>query len=282
MDYLVSIDNVPYYRWQTELLIESFKMHNLEDNLLVAITHNEEPQPDHYLCNIFDHKRKILHSEYIVKQSRKFVPLRTIYSVLCALQQDRLKFPFCLLFPDMILHKPIESEEEDVTFHTNYESTVKNHIHAELSQIREERAGVELPDSLPLGDVIVFGEKITEEFFLRALHRGMALIQEHGTHKFDITNAVLLVTLYEHLGAVGVRGKVMESTLLHSELHNFINYRFGLPPVFNKLDYSHPTFNRGNPYRTLLEHNPSAATGYVHEVIKSYLGHAQDEWGKRK
>ena len=41
MNYFTSIKNNYYFSWQIELLIESFKKHNIEDQLFISLDNNE-------------------------------------------------------------------------------------------------------------------------------------------------------------------------------------------------------------------------------------------------
>ena len=41
MNYFVNSENHPYYHWQLELLIESFKYNKCEESLLITVAEND-------------------------------------------------------------------------------------------------------------------------------------------------------------------------------------------------------------------------------------------------
>ena len=101
----------------------------------------------------------------------------------------------------------------------------------------------------------------------------MKLLKDRGP-KFPCERAAWEMAMAESFQHFGIRGKFMSASLLHGEENiNFIHYNNGIPPVFNKrfYNFSHGTFFSGmGPYETLLEHNPSVNTNFLHQVIRSY------------
>lgn len=55
MDFLVVAEDIPYYQWQIELLIESFKIQGLENKLIIYLVKTNE-SVDAIKINIDDHK----------------------------------------------------------------------------------------------------------------------------------------------------------------------------------------------------------------------------------
>jgi hypothetical protein len=127
MQYFVSAEKNSYFYWQLELLIESFKNHNLQDKLVVALADSEDGEklvPKNISkINCFLHKNwgKNLNYRYI----NKFLSLDV------ARKSGLIKPPFVVIEPDMILLNPInikQSEEIDVLFSTFEQNNLKNYI----------------------------------------------------------------------------------------------------------------------------------------------------------
>ena len=79
MKYFVSIENTSYFYWQIELLIQSFKMHGLENDLIISIADNQIPKNNMYFKNLIKHKN--LYSHENVGKERNYLPLNRIYSL---------------------------------------------------------------------------------------------------------------------------------------------------------------------------------------------------------
>jgi hypothetical protein len=66
----------------------------------------------------------------------------------------------------------------------------------------------------------------------------------------------------------------MSASLLHEDANlNFIHYKNGIPPVFHKKFYKYENgmfYGDLGPYETILEHNPTVNTNFMHQVIRSY------------
>lgn len=94
MDYFVNIENTPYFHWQVDLLIESFKKHNLQDNLVIGmeIGKQEKSLPE-FQQNLTNHSRKYAYENSAVG----------MYGLL---EQRLLQQPFMCLPPDCVLYKP--------------------------------------------------------------------------------------------------------------------------------------------------------------------------------
>ena len=52
MDYFVSAEDTVYHHWQLELLIESFKLSNLADKLVIAVAQNDDDKPIDFTANL--------------------------------------------------------------------------------------------------------------------------------------------------------------------------------------------------------------------------------------
>jgi len=280
MQYFVSIENTPYHHWQVELLIESFKMQKLEDQLVIGVAKNDDSRGI-WSKNITAHKNKFLHEN--VGRDRKYLPLNKTFAVIIALENGLLKQPFAMIHPDMILQNPLDFKEDtthNLIFDYSEDENLKDKLESEILRIKSD-IGLS-KDSvpwIPLGDVIAFLKDIPTAFFYRVGVRMEKLLDEYGPEKWAERGAWIL-TMYDYLARISGMAKKMETSLLHDTPEiNFIHYKFGLPPVFHKkyfaYDYQGTIFTIGNddPMEALLEQNPTSNTDFVQKVVRSYKKH---------
>jgi len=272
MDFFVSIENTPYFHWQTELLIESFKMHGMEDNLVIAIAENDEPNYANFTKNLLSHERKF------------FLPnfgkhLNRFRSMMAALENDFISLPFTLIHPDMVLVKPFDLPKDcSVLFSSELfdpiiAERIEPHIQGVIKQTGFERDFV--PGIIPLGDVLCFAN-VKEDFLNQMLTRTSELLEKHG-EDWNVAKAGITLAMYDFLNlnrGYTYRPEPLESSLLHEEVANFIHYKHGLPPAFSKLHYAYetPLTFAADPFHMLLENNPTENTGYMQKVVRAYQG----------
>lgn len=95
MHYLTHIETSPYMIWQTTLLHQSLKCHNLGDSLVVAYSGAKPPFPR---CFPVRHVGKDWGSVPITKQ----------YAALEAVKTGQVQQPFVLLDPDTFVVSPVQ------------------------------------------------------------------------------------------------------------------------------------------------------------------------------
>ena len=66
MDFLVIAEDIPYYQWQIELLIESFKLQGLQDKLIIYLVRTTE-SVDAIKININKHENVIYYNSESLK-----------------------------------------------------------------------------------------------------------------------------------------------------------------------------------------------------------------------
>jgi len=108
MRYFVSIEKTPYFIWQIELLIESFKNFGLEKQLTIAIA-DSDAGGKHIPKNIAECD-VILHENWTKNFNYKYV--NKYLSLDLARRIRRIKPPFVVMESDMILLKPFEDKKE--------------------------------------------------------------------------------------------------------------------------------------------------------------------------
>lgn len=259
MNYFVSIDNTFYFHWQIELLIQSFKLLGIEDQLCIAIAENDGLSAQSHVKNLMLHENKFIHDNY--GKENGFLPLNKFYSLLVAIKCNYLTPPVAIIHPDMVLLKPIEEEDEDICFHPDEDifDNTKVIIEDYLNQLTEES---KLPD-IPVGNVFVL-KSLNEDFALRAL--------QHA-HVFNEEKAAWTAAFYDFLDKFSYRGVIYESTLLHDNVDtNIIHYGNGLPPDFTKKFFTANSINivSQGPFETLSQLDYSTNLKKINQIIKSY------------
>jgi hypothetical protein len=118
MNYFVSINNSLYYHWQIELLIESFKIYDLEKNLYIFLANGQYKDEVPKNCkNLINHKNVFKH-EYFGANTNELVALHK------CIDEKIIEYPFVFMHPSTILKSPLNkyNKEYDVVLDYNYES----------------------------------------------------------------------------------------------------------------------------------------------------------------
>jgi len=276
MDYFVSLEQTPFSQWQLELLIESFKKHNLQDSLVVSIAKSEgDPVNPEFIYNTFNHKRIIGHQN--VGKSRGFERLNVFYGISWALKEGLLKEPFFVMPLDSVLYS-------QPTDHPDYPAISYQIDPFFTPELVVENTGKlfdkkDLEENWPsIGDTMFFN-KFPEIFFDQVIELTEKLVfrQLKESGKFwNLTDRLALnLKVQEYVGKVPILGAYdYESDMLSNFPKNFIHYDKGFMPIFHKemFSYTPPDYiSLGNPFRVLSENYPSGAFHYMSNLAKSYL-----------
>lgn len=278
MQYFVSIENTPYFHWQVDLLIESFKMANLEDKLVISVANNQDNfRFKTYGKNLDVHQPSFSHDNF--GKELGYLPLNKIRAIAAAMEHKILAQPFAVIHSDMVLREPIKVDGKSTFyFDTCVEPDAETKwtvLEPRITQIiqnfgltREAAA-----KWLPLGDILVF-QAMPENFVYRWLERTMEIVREKHVTAFSPEKDGLILALYDFLGRnLFYQGKPFQSNLLERNASNFIHFKHGIPPVFNKRNYLHlgSGLAGDDPLDIILSHNPTPNTDWLQKVVKSYF-----------
>ena len=262
MKYFVSIENTEYFRWQAELLIESFNLIGLEDDLIIAVAESELTG-DKYHYNLNNHKNKFLHENVGLKQG--LITLNKIFSLYVAATSGLLGDEFTVLHPDMLIVRPMASEKESVVFAP--EETPEDEI---LKKARENR---EIPDWMSgMGKTMVFKDFPTE--FFKTVLQMMCWLKDVYGSEWDVQRGAWMSSAMCDSKITFQQSQFLEMPLLVEVPTNcpIIHYRHGITPYFNKRNYKNNIVLSSNPdplYAMSLV-NPNSNTNYLINIIKSY------------
>ncbi len=286
MDYIVSAEDTPYYHWQLELLIQSFKLHGLEDSLLIALANREVPRTPDFTRLLSKHKRIMTHEN--MGRKRGYAYLNKPYAVSTALGKGELKAPFAVIEPDMLLFKPIQPEQEPISFQIKEQfSFEKVQEHANIRKHIKD-ATFEKSETLwlPLGSVYVFGD-VPYDLFSRVVSWAEVLAFECFKKEAEkkkpveywkyLERAGWVLGLLNYIGFTPYKGThTYEMSLMdHNIQHNFIHYTNGMPPTFSKhmFKYEPPDYISGGttPFEAMLQETPTTVSLYMHQLVQSYI-----------
>lgn len=281
MEYFVSVENTPYYHWQLELLIESFKKNNCENELLIALAKADSPLQAAFCRNLLNHERIYGHEN--VGNLRGFSPLNQLYSLVWSVQFGKLNQPFAWIQPDMVLKHRLSLDlgnYPEVIFAPDpfftFEEAASN-VGPFWDWANTTKAEIETR-WVPIGPLMIFNN-IPVTVFERAvtLCEALALRQLDTNNKiWEHTHRLAwAINLSDYLGQLSLRGDYnFTSTMLDGGDSPFIDYSHGMPPVFNKVmfQYKPPVYSSlGDPFKILAENSPTPNSFFISELAKANL-----------
>lgn len=249
MDYFVVAENKPYHHWQLELLIESFKLHNLQDKLFIVLQESKEPPFADFTYNLSTIKR-ILH-----------VPTdcHPVAALIYALNNKLIEQQFAIFHPDMLLHKPLPESDKNLVLQLGPATDGNKDIARYI--VEKKRFNVDVKDIwVPVGDLKICNLPVA--FFDRLLY----------WNGVDAT-AAWQYAILEYYGHIYIEGSYdFVSTLAENDPKAVIHYSQGLPPVFAKQMFTYKDgFAQGDLFETILQNGHTKAMVYMQDVAKSYL-----------
>jgi hypothetical protein len=253
MDYFVSINCDFYHYWQTELLIESFKRHNLQDKLLIAID-GTGGTIDSCPKSLANHGRKFVFTN---DQSSRHA--NKLYSIIVALSNHLLSSPFAWIHPDMVLFTPLKDEDcsENLIYHPTEDDP----------ELRESLNYQNLP-WMTIDGVAVFRD-MPQMFFKKTFHH---LIQaEKQFEGRQLAKYAWTKTIMDYIGLIDIQARQMEMELFHHQYAApFIHYRRGMPPHFSKMNYRTSLLTLdADPFDVLVQNFPTSTASYLRDIVLS-------------
>ena len=281
MQYLVVAENTQYYHWQLSLLIESFKKHNLQNDLCIFLVDSNEKTNERFSKNLIEHQNKKIFEN--IGKTRGFDKLNKLYGMLWAIESNKIKQPFALIPADVILEKPINLDlheypeiyfNPDKDFNFNY---VKNSVPNLLEILNRENKKIE-NYWISIGPVIVFNNMPIDFFRMFVVKAEILALKQliYNQKIFEKTDRIALsINIFDFMnkGAIKEDYNLTKSMLEYNET-SFIHYEHGMPPVFNKsmFRYDPPDYaSFGDPYEAILE-NPATPSAYLmSELVKNII-----------
>ena len=284
MEYFASTENDPRNNWQVELLIESFKYHNCEKNLLITIAENDtffQPFPYN---NIVSHE--IFFENQNMGRKQGYEPLNDLYFIVWALENKNLNQPFIHIPIDVVLNDPnynynFDSIYPEVIFKPNPFLTV-DEIEKNMGPIWNCLANTKefyQENLVPIGSMMGFNN-FPMQFFYSVISLIQILSVDQITNKNEIWEhtdkaawAIMLADIREQVSLK--ENYFLTSNMLSFDTNvAFVDYEYGMPPVFHKLmfQYKPPEYiSCGNPFQILSENAPTPNALLVSELARKIL-----------
>ena len=113
MNYFVSVEDSYYHSWQLELLMESFKVLGLEDNLYISVAQSDKE----YLKNnknLALHSKKYIHKN--IGRETGILKLNKWGSLYTLIENKIISLPLTVLDPDTVIYEDIKIKDEQFMF----------------------------------------------------------------------------------------------------------------------------------------------------------------------
>lgn len=263
MNYFVSIENSCYHGWQIDLLIESFKVLGLEDNLYISEARSDRE----YITNknFLNHNKKYVHEN--IGRKADLLKLNKWAALYTLVENNTITLPLTVLDPDVVVYKKTEIQNEQLIF-SNDPSFVYNKRYSKLIKMSEENK-----DKWPnLGEVFIFND-LPLNFFKDT----MTFLQIAGLDpkKYQADKVALFAAMCKHKVNRVLRTEEIEGNLTEHKIKNIISYRHGVNPIFNKKLYKNNGMNfsmaTDSAINLLSKMENTPSLEYVSKVAKRLL-----------
>lgn len=284
MDYFVNVENSPYQQWQAELLIESFKKHQLEESLVVGLSLTKNEPKAEFCRNLYSHSR--INSIVNIGEVRGFDRLNPLYSMSNMLRSGSLKQPFVSIEPNTVLFSPVVIERQKEVPHVVFQANPFFTLESVEEHIPTVKKYIKSADWVPLGSTVYFNN-IPQGYFDQAVYLTEVLAYDQvraGKEIWRHTDRVAwVINILEMMGRCMIEGRYdFEMTMMdHGMKSNFINYERGAPPYFSKTTYQFlppAMLSFGDPLDALANLNDQVGTSsvqYISELAKNCLAARQ-------
>jgi hypothetical protein len=282
MNYLVSAENTPYYHWQIELLIESFKYHSCEKELLVCLSGEKAQGHPMYTRNILNHENIKIKEN--IGEKRGLPKLNILYDLYWSTERNWINQPFIQIPASSALYQPPQLEfsgkyPEIIYSPTSFftfeeaEENINN-----FWEIAGKPKDYYQKYWIPLGNFIAFNQ-IPKELFLKSIITAekLALNQILNNQKIwkKTAKLALACTISEQKDFIYLsRKENLSVNMLDFKKAPFIDYQHGMPPIFNKklFQFKPPEFFSFGEPLSILKENPSTPTAqFLSNLAKNLL-----------
>lgn len=277
MEYFVTCENHPYYSWQLELLIESFKNIGCQNDLLISLSHTDASM--NYGSNLIAHNR--INGFENIGVRRGCNQLNKIYNLLWSLQAGHIKQPLVYMQPDMVLRNPVVVEfvnlYPEFLFYPDPFFTFEQ-AEKEIGPFSKWLNKNYKLQWIPISDFFIIN-KIPIELFVFIINRAELLamhqlMENRPIHK-NTVRAAFATSFSEYIENIFCRGDYsLVSQILDGINSPVISYEKGLLPDFHKLMFSYqaPAYiSFGDPIKILSELYPTPNALYISKIATKKL-----------
>ena len=277
MHFLTIAEDTPYYQWQIELLIESFKMKNLEDKLFIYLIKTEN-SVDGIKNNINNHPNLFYYNSDRIKT--------------CSLNFDfhqcilnyRDKFPLenFMIFDTDNLLKNIDESDFNLQ---NLVYQIDQKENDELSLILKLSRSKYNYSFYPMTSIVYFSALYSYDFFKSAFLILEDLIKisffcniDNEKHEPDLDlykYSYLILSLMYNI-KVNPSYKLLNYAYEGTDMDvNFISYKHDVKPYFYKKNYFQKDFKNlslsyTDPFENMLDLPDFVGCSFIKSIVLSY------------
>lgn len=253
MDFVTIVENKPFYHWQIELLIESFKKFNLEDNLHIYFI-GKNNSNFIFKKNIENHKNCF----YLEDKSLKYGYHHfSFYEALTNYREKNIEKDFCLIDSDCVL------VNNDFSFFENkniyYQSEIIKNSVVENVLINLTNHKIQQICSL-----FYFSKKISDVFFKNSFIYAEKFLTEFLKEpsdellqfNFNLFKYGLLFNALMENEEIATSFDTVGFPQATTSNFIFLSYKFDILPFFKKSNFTFEkndliVFNPNDPFENL-------------------------------
>jgi hypothetical protein len=282
MNYFVLIEDRAYYHWQVELLLQSMKRLDIDENLLVAIVQGNEGKFS-FKHNLDAHKNKEFYTN--IGAAKGFSPLNELYTLAWAMQYNSIQSPICVIKPHTVFRdsnfKPFLQPDypgiivaPDPFFTFDF---AEKHVPEFWKAVGIEESAVR-DKWIPFGNVF-FLNNIGPDFIYQVIRYAEQVIVHQIRAKKNVwEHSVRLawsMAVGELVGKVFIDANYnLVSTMIDNRKTSIIDYEHGMPPTFNKEMYNFPPplfICLGDPMENMGELINTANAHFMSDLALSHI-----------
>lgn len=271
MEFLVIAENKPYYQWQIELLIESFKLLKLQEHLYVFLIGENEKK---FSKNIDQHKNCFYLKDKSLKYGFNYFNFFESIIWFKEIFHDK---DFSIIDSDCLFVKDNFSSLKDKNIVYQTEVVKNDSIETILNNLFNFRI-------YQICSFLYFSKNISSNFFKKSLNFTESLIVEiirRNLNQNFINNHIfkyglILNSVYEKIN-VNTTYNIINFPQSNILKYNFLSYKHDIKPFFKKNDFefvkdSFTMKKHIDPFVALTELPDFPNCLPVKQIAKSYLG----------
>lgn len=276
MEFLTIVENKPYYQWQIELLIESFKLLNLQDSLHVFFIEKGQAK---FKKNISKHKNCF----YIKNRSSKFgFNYYNFHEAILLFKKNNPNKNFCIIDPDLVITNSNFSFFEDKNIYYQTEIVKKDYVNEVFFSFFKKH----IPQICSL---IYFSKDLNYDFFYNSLMLNETFIMELlkkvsfdvVENDYNLFKYGLLTNIVNENRKASTSFEVIGFPQNNSNNYLFLSYKHDVLPFFNKKAFMFEKYNilsfyPEDPFKALCNLPDFPNCLPLKKIAKSYEGIIED------
>jgi len=277
MDFLVIAEDIPYYQWQIELLIESFKIQGLQDKLIIYLVKTNE-SVDAIKININNHKNIFYYNSESLKTGTVNFDF---HNCILDYKSKNQKNDFAIIDPDTFLKKFDYKvfDGNNILYQIDQASNKELEL---IFKISKSKYNFEFYQA---SSVIYFNSTFDFNFFNSSFKVLEDLIRiAFFTNLFN-ENYRPDIDLYKYaylLIGMSYSVPIMPTYKLLNYVYegydqdiSFVSYKHDIKPYFYKKNYYHKNFKNlslryPDPFQNLLDLPDFTYCSFVKNIVSKY------------